>query len=366
MCEKKYMERAIELAKRGTGAVNPNPLVGAVIVKDGKITGEGWHEKYGELHAERNALRNCSDAEGAVIYVTLTPCCHYGKTPPCTEAIIESKIKKVVIGSRDPNPLVGEKSIRILKEAGIEVVQDFMKDECDRLNPVFFHYIKTGKPYVVMKFAETLDGKIAAYTGLSKWITGEKAREHVHKSRNRYSAIMVGSNTVLKDNPLLTCRIPGGRNPVRIICDTSLKTPADCNLVKTAGEIPLIIATSVSLEEKLRPYRDRNCRILVIPKGKDGHIDLNILMEELGQMKIDSILLEGGATLNWSALESGIVNKVEAYIAPKLFGGKDAPSPVNGQGVPHPDSAVKLENLRITPVGEDILIEGEVKNCSQE
>ena len=367
MCERKYMERAVELAERGTGAVNPNPLVGAVIVKKGKIIGEGWHEKYGGLHAERNALKNCNESpEGATIYVTLTPCCHYGKTPPCTEAIIENKLKKVVIGSRDPNPLVGEKSISILRDAGIQVVQDFMKEECDALNPVFFHYIRTKRPYVVMKFAETLDGKIAAYTGESKWITGETARAQVHQSRNRYSGIMVGSNTVLKDNPLLTCRIPGGRNPVRIVCDTSLRTPLESNLVKTADEVPLIIATAVNEEEKLKPYRDRNCTVLILDKGKDNHIDLNQLMDKLGEMNIDSILLEGGATLNWSAMEAAIVNKVEAYIAPKLLGGTDAPSPVRGKGFSHPDYAMKLKKIKITPLGEDILVEGEVETCSQE
>ena len=364
--EKEFMLRAIRLAEKGTGKVNPNPLVGAVIVKNGRVTGEGYHEKYGGLHAERNALKNCTDAEGATMYVTLTPCCHTGKTPPCTDAVIESGIKKVVIGSRDTNPLVGEKSIKILRDAGIEVVQDFMKEECDALNPVFFKYITTSKPYVVMKFAETLDGKIATSTMESKWITGETAREHVHITRSRYTGIMVGINTVLKDNPLLNCRAEGGRNPVRIVCDTDLRTPLTSQLVATAHMYPLIIATSVTDIERIKPYQERHCTVFQIKKGTDGHIDLNELMTELAKMKIDSILLEGGSTLHGAALSAGIVDKVEAYIAPKIFGGKEAPSPVGGIGVLHPSDALMLKNIKLTPLGEDILIEGDVIKCSQE
>ena len=364
--ERKFMKLAISLAEKGTGKVNPNPLVGAVIVKNGEITGTGYHQKYGGLHAERNALKNCTDAEGATMYVTLTPCCHTGKTPPCTEALIESGIKKVVIGSRDPNPLVGEKSIKILRNAGIEVVEDFMKKECDALNPVFFKYISTRRPYVVMKFAETLDGKIATSTMESRWITGEKAREHVHNSRSKYTGIMVGVNTVLKDNPLLNCRAEGGRNPVRIVCDTSLRTPLTSRLVATADTYPLIIATAVTDENRIKPYLERHCTILKLNKGSDSHIDLNQLMTELGKRNIDSILLEGGSALHGSALAAGIVDKVEAYIAPKIFGGKEAPSPVGGNGVLHPSDAIILEKVRITQLGEDILIEGDVRKCSQE
>ena len=209
MTDQEYMFRAIQLAKKGEGWTNPNPMVGAVIVKDGRIIGEGYHKKCGELHAERNAIASLIEsAEGATIYVTLEPCCHYGKTPPCTEAIIEQKIKKVVIGSRDPNPKVAGKGAQILRESGITVVQDFMREECDRLNPVFFHYITTKTPYVVMKYAMTLDGKIAAYTGKSRWITGSEARHHVQTQRARYTGIMVGVGTVIADDPLLTCRLP--------------------------------------------------------------------------------------------------------------------------------------------------------------
>lgn len=362
--DRKYMERAIELAKKGTGFTNPNPLVGAVIVRDGRIIGEGYHEKYGQLHAERNAIADClargESPEGASIYVTLEPCCHYGKTPPCTEAIIEHKLAEVIIGSRDPNPLVSGKGAAQLRQAGIKVYEDFMKEDCDEINSVFFHYMTTGTPYVVMKYAMTMDGKIATYAGESKWITGEAARKRVHRDRHKYTGICVGVGTVLKDNPLLTCRIDGLKSPVRIICDTNLKTPLTAQVV---GE-NTIIATAVTDSERLAPYIEKGCRVLAV--HKDGnHIDLKELMNALGKMKIDSILLEGGGTLNWSALESGIVNKVQCYIAPKIFGGARAKSPVAGTGVEFPSQAVKLTNTKITTIGEDLFIESEVKPCSQ-
>ena len=224
MPEEKYMRRAIELAKKGSGHVNPNPLVGAVIVRDGEIIGEGYHECYGQLHAERNAIANAkkrgNSLEGSTIYVTLEPCCHYGKTPPCTEAIIEEKIARVVVGSDDPNPLVSGKGFQMLREKGIEVIPHFLKEECDAMNHVFFHYIRTGIPYVAMKYAMTMDGKIACYTGDSKWVTGEESRAHVQTLRNHYKGIMAGIGTVLADDPMLNCRIEGGRDPIRIIADS--------------------------------------------------------------------------------------------------------------------------------------------------
>lgn len=377
MAQKKYMRAAIELAKRGAGYTSPNPLVGAVIVKDGRIIGAGFHERYGQLHAERNALADCrsrgNDPEGAALYVTLEPCCHYGKTPPCTQAIIENKLSRVIIGSRDPNPLVSGKGAAVLREAGIQVTEDFMREECDALNPVFFHYITTGLPYVVLKYAMTLDGKIATRAGHSKWITGEAARANVHRDRHRLTAIMAGVGTVIKDDPLLTCRLeniqnPGfssGRNPIRIICDTNLRTPPDAKVVMTAKEIPTIIACSSADKEKHRPYLDAGCQVVTVGKDTNGHLDLRELMEKLAERSIDSILLEGGSTLNWSALKAGIVNKVQAYIAPKLFGGTEAKTPVGGRGVEFPAQAVLLENLQIKKLGENILIESEVKPCSQ-
>lgn len=360
MIEEKYMQEAIALAKKGTGRVSPNPLVGAVIVKDGEVIGRGYHEKYGQPHAERNALSSCSvSPEGADMYVTLEPCCHHGKQPPCTEAIVAAGIKRVIIGSSDPNPLVSGKGVVFLKEHGIEVEEGFMKEKCDALNDIFFHYIKTGRPFVTMKYAMSMDGKIAAFTGKSKWITGEEARKHVHGERNRNTAIMVGVGTVIADDPMLTCRIEGGRNPVRIICDSRLRTPIASSLVLSTDEAPVIIATCSDDKKKAAEYIEKGCRILIV-KEKDGRIDLDDLMKKLGEEKIDSILLEGGGTINWEAIKSGIVNRVQAYIAPKLLGGKDAKTPVEGKGAPSPQEAVMLGESRITKLGDDLLIESEV------
>ena len=362
MAPEDYMRIAINEALKGEGWTNPNPMVGAVIVKDGRILSKDYHHKCGEYHAERNAILNCGeDMRGAEIYVTLEPCCHYGKTPPCTEIIIQSGIRKVYVGSMDKNPLVAGKGVEMLKAHGIEVVTGVLEEECRAINQVFFHYMDNKTPYVVMKYAMTADGKIATVTGASKWITGESARNHVQEQRHRYSAIMVGVGTVLADDPLLTCRINGGKNPIRIICDTNLRTPLTAQVVATAKQIPTILATCCADEEKQRPYKEAGCRMLCVQK-KNGHVDLEQLMERLGQEQIDSILLEGGGTLNWAALESGIVQKIQAYIAPKLFGGQTAKTPIEGVGVSSPAAAVLLKNSTITCLGEDFLIESEVSN----
>lgn len=370
--DKKYMERAIELAKKGIGAVNPNPLVGAVIVKDGRIIGEGYHAKYGELHAERNAFANLTEeATGAEMYVTLEPCCHYGKQPPCVEAIVEHKIAKVYVGSDDPNEKVAGKGIKYLRDNGIEVETQVMKNECDEINPVFFHYITTGKPYVVMKYAMTMDGKIATYKGLSKWITGEEARNRVQHTRHQYKGIMVGIGTVIADNPMLTCRLEGGRNPVRIVCDSNLSIPMDCNLVKTAKNIPTIVGaiekqpTDEEYEKylsKLQALEKEGVQVISV-KAVDNHIDLEDFMMKLGKQNIDGILLEGGGTLNYSALSSGIVNEVQMYIAPKIFGGKDAISPVEGMGVEAPDMCFGFDLKKVEKIDEDILLTYVKKEC---
>lgn len=354
-----YMRLAIRLAKQGCGWVNPNPMVGALIVKDDKIIGQGYHKKYGEFHAERNALANCqTSTTDAILYVTLEPCCHHGRTPPCTEAIIENGISRVVVGSSDPNPLVAGKGIALLRSHGIEVIENVAKDECDELNKSFFHYIQSKTPYVVMKYAMTMDGKIATSTGKSQWITSSATRQRVHEDRYRYSAIMVGVDTVLADDPMLTCRLENSRNPLRIICDTSLRTPLRAKIVTTTDTAPTLIATAVTDTNRHQPYIDAGCEIMVLPK-KDNHIDLSSLMRRLGEKQTDSLLLEGGGTLNWSALQNGIVNKVQAYIAPKMFGGSGK-TPVEGFGVKHPDGAFLLSKPVITWVGEDILLESEV------
>ena len=360
MNEADYMRRAIELAKKGEGFTNPNPLVGAVIVKDNKIIGEGYHERIGGLHAERNAIASLTEsAEGATIYVTLEPCCHYGKTPPCTEAIIEQKIAKVVIGSRDPNPKVSGKGAEILRREGIEVVEDFLREECDRLNDVFFHYITQRTPYVVMKYAMTADGKIATKSGASKWITGETARNVVQKMRHRYMGIMVGINTVLADNPMLTTRIDGLTSPVRIICDSKLNIPKDSNICKSAKDYKTIVAYCGGDENKKTELTNLGIELIHCP-DKENKIDLNYLMERLGEEGIDSILLEGGGTLNESALRAGIVRRVMVFVAPKIFGGEKSMSPVRGIGVETPDESVKLNLIDITQIDEDILLEYKV------
>ena len=360
MTDNDYMSLALDLARRGMGWTAPNPMVGAVIVKDGQILGQGWHERCGQPHAERNALASCrTPPQGATLYVTLEPCCHYGRQPPCTDAILEAGIRRVVVGSPDPNPLVAGKGIRILREHGIQVTEGVLREECDRLNEVFLYYIQTGLPFVVMKYAMTLDGKIAAWTGRSQWITGEIARNHVQLQRHRYTGIMVGVGTVLADNPQLTCRLPGYKNPVRIICDSTLRTPLSARVVTTASQILTIFAAGQDRPEKRRALEAAGCQVLILG-DRSGRVDLPRLMKVLGAQQIDSILLEGGGTLNWAALHSGIVRKVQAYIAPKLLGGREAKTPVEGQGVSDPADAVLLEHSTVTRLGEDILVESEV------
>ena len=363
--EEKYMRRAIELAKSGVGKVNPNPLVGAVIVKDGQIISEGYHAKYGDLHAERNAfrnLKNAEDAKGAEMYVTLEPCCHQGKQPPCTQAIIEHGIRKVYVGSNDPNALVAGKGIRQLREAGIEVETEVLKEECDALNPVFFHYITAKTPYVLMKYAMTLDGKIATRTGHSKWISGEESRARVQQTRNALKGMMVGIGTVLNDDPMLTCRIPDGRNPIRIICDSKLRIPLSSQVVTTAKEIPTIVATVEPHADYMRFWNEQKqaleqqgVEVLVVAE-QAGRLNLFNLMVKLGERQIDGILLEGGSTLNYAALQAGIVKRIEVYVAPKLFGGAGLYTPVGGEGVDLATDGMKCQLLTVDKIGEDILL----------
>ena len=364
--KEEYMRRALELARKGEGHTSPNPMVGCVVVKDGRIISEGYHEKYGEFHAERNALTRCTeDTAGADLYVTLEPCCHQGKTPPCTDIIIEKKIARVFVGSMDSNPLVAGKGVQILRDHGIYVETGILDAECRKLNEVFYHYIATKTPFVVMKYAMTLDGKIACATGDSKWVTGEIARTQVHRMRGRYRGIMVGIGTVLADDPMLNCRVEGGVDPVRIICDSNLHIPTESQIVKTASDIETIVACSQEAleserkQEKIRRLREAGIQII----GTEGAHGVNLveLMKKLGEQNIDSILLEGGGTLNASALEDGIVNKVYAYIAGKLIGGMDARSPVEGMGIDRMADAITLQNMKIEKLGDDFCIVGYVK-----
>ena len=373
-----FMRRAIELAKMGLGRTNPNPLVGAVIVKEGAVIGEGYHHVYGDLHAERDAIKNCkekrNDPAGATIYVTLEPCSHFGKQPPCIHAVKEAGISKVVIGSRDPNPLVNGKGTRWLRENGIEVIEDFLREECDSLNEIFFHYINTKTPFVALKYAMTMDGKIATKTGESKWISGEKSREHAHSLRNKYTCIMAGIGTVLADDPMLNCRIAGGRNPVRVICDSSLKIPLESNIVKTAKDIPTIVACTRIATVDSKENADINTstradKIAALQKAgievftTDGDkVDLKALMAHLAEKKLDSVLIEGGGEINFSALNAGIVNKVYAYIAPQCFGGS-AKSPVGGAGIEKICDSFKFKVTDTKMIDGDVLVEFAANYC---
>ena len=398
-----FMHRALELARKGAGWVNPNPQVGCVIVRDGRITGQGWHARFGDVHAERAALASCTeDPRGATLYVTLEPCCHTGHQPPCVEAILDSGIARVVVGSSDPNPLVAGGGVRRLRSAGVHVDEGVARAECDRLNEAFFHYITTREPFVLMKYAMTMDGKVATRTGASRWVTGEAARRRVHADRGRYAAVMVGVGTVLADDPLLTCRIEGCHEPVRIVVDARLRTPLTSQLVCSAALVgplpleaavggsdgavevgkrdgaahgraggaalagvapavpgPVVIATACTDAARQGPYRAAGVRILEVP-GTDGEVDLRALMRELGALGVDSVILEGGPTLGAAALEAGIVRRVQAYVAPKLFGGSGAPSPVMGAGVAEPSEAVRLGSPTVRRFGEDLLLEADV------
>lgn len=352
------MQLAIELAKKGEGKVNPNPMVGAVIVRDGIVIGEGYHEKYGEGHAEVNAFKSLKeDPSGATMYVTLEPCSHYGKTPPCVDKIVENNIKRVVIGMIDPNPLVAGNGVYKLKKAGIEVKIGVLEDKCKKLNEVFIKYILSKKPFVVLKAAMSLDGKIATRTGESKWISSEKSRLQVHNLRNKISGIMVGVNTVIKDDPELTCRIQNGIDPIRIILDSTLRIPMNSKVLQNKDNKTIIATTKRANMKNIQELLKKDIKVLIIEE-KNGQVNLNALIKKLGELNIDSILLEGGGTLNYSALEENIVDKVMIYISPKIIGGEFSKTPVGGIGIDKLNDAFNLKDITANTVDEDILVEG--------
>ncbi len=358
----KFMQIAIELAKNGAGFVNPNPKVGAVIVKYGKIIGQGFHQKYGENHAEINAINSAKEScEGATIYVTLEPCNHYGKTPPCVDAIIKNKFSRVVIGMKDPNPKVAGKSIQKLLNNGIKVTVGILEKECINLNPEFIKLMVHKTPYVVMKTAMTLDGKIATKTGESKWITGESARQYVHILRHELQGIMVGVNTVIKDDCMLTARRQEETvQPIRIVIDSKGRTPINSKIVKTASEYKTIIVTTNQIKpEKENELIEKNIHIIKV-LDINGKVDLSAMMIELGKLNINSILLEGGGTLNYSMLKANAVDEIIVFVAPKLFGGIDATTPVSGDGISNINDAYELENLDVICIGADLCIKGKV------
>lgn len=352
-----YMQRAIALAKRGCGLTNPNPMVGAVIVKNGTIIGEGWHTKYGALHAERHALSRCTESpDGATMYVTLEPCCHHGKQPPCTEAVIQSGIRTVYVGSRDPNPLVSGKGVQQLRAAGITVHTDFLRAECDACNPFFFHYITTKLPYCIVKYAMTADGAIACSNGASKWVTGELARADVQQTRKAVAAILVGIGTVLADDPLLTYREEIACSPVRIVCDTTLRIPLESQLVQTAKEVPLVVMTCQTDSNRIQALERAGVTVCVLPAGEDGRPVFSQILQKIGEMGLDSVLIEGGAAIHAAALQSGMVQQVQIYLAPKLFGG-DGLSPVGKLGITDPMQAPTFSAPVVTRLGQDIRLD---------
>ena len=371
----KYMRMAIELAKKGAGAVNPNPMVGAVVVKNGKVIGEGYHKFFGGPHAEVYALEDAGkEAEGAAIYVTLEPCSHYGKTPPCAKKIIDMGIKKCFIGSSDPNPKVAGKGVAMLKEAGIEVVENVLKEECDEINQVFFKYIKTKIPYLFVKCGITLDGKIALSNGISKWITNSIAREKVQFYRNKFMGIMVGINTVLTDNPSLTARIENGVNPFRIIVDPHLKIDKNCKVVENNEDEKTVIITS---QKNLFDEDAENNEIQLKQEGLckenkvkfifiDGEkFSFKEMLEEIGKKGIDSVLLEGGETLISLAFEENVIDGGEIFIANKILGDSSAKPFISGFVREKMDEAVQLTNVRNNIYGENVGMEFYFKKYSE-
>lgn len=355
MSELRYMQRALELARRGRGWVNPNPMVGAVVVNDGAIVGEGFHPKLGGPHAEVVALTQAGDkALGATLYVTLEPCNHWGRTPPCTQAIVEAGVRRVVAATWDANPLTAEQSRKTLESHGVTLEVGLLDDEARRLNEPFFHFMRHQRPFVVLKTAMTLDGKIATPSGHSQWISGEVSRAHVQELRATYAGVMAGIGTVLADDPRLTCRLSDSHAPARIIVDPRAETPLNAQLFDDPS--PVILAVAPGADPARRQALEaKGAELLEIPlKGR--HLDLDILMEILGQRGIDSLLLEGGGGLNASALRAGIVTKVVAYIAPKLLAGDGIP-PTHGPAVATMDEALPLRDFSCHPSGEDLRLE---------
>jgi diaminohydroxyphosphoribosylaminopyrimidine deaminase / 5-amino-6-(5-phosphoribosylamino)uracil reductase len=353
--DQEYMERALALAAQGRGRTSPNPMVGCVAVRDGAVLGEGFHAYAGGPHAEVNALSEAGDLSDATVYLTLEPCAHHGKTPPCVDLLLEKKPQRLVVAMEDPNPLVSGRSIRMLREQGIEVDVGLLEDRARQLNEVFVKYITTGLPFVIAKCGMSLDGKIATRTGDSKWVTGEAARLRVHELRNEVDAILVGSRTVMLDDPSLTTRLPEalGSDPVRVILDAQEYLDKGRKIFEMESDAPTWIAAT---EERDYPGADD---VIRVPQGPGG-VDMAALMKELGKREIASVLIEGGGTTHASAFEAGVVDKVMFFVAPKIIGGREAISAVEGIGADRMSEAVKLENMEAEAVGEDLLIQAYV------
>ncbi|WP_332651829.1 bifunctional diaminohydroxyphosphoribosylaminopyrimidine deaminase/5-amino-6-(5-phosphoribosylamino)uracil reductase RibD [Lysinibacillus sp. 54212] len=350
-----YMQLALDLASSAKGKTNPNPLVGSVIVKDGTIVGTGLHRKAGEPHAEVHAVRMAGEhAKDATIYVTLEPCSHFGKTPPCANLVKEAGVKRVVVAMEDPNPAVAGRGIKLLRDAGIEVEVGVLEAEARRLNERFIHNMITSRPFVISKFAMTLDGKIAAYNGHSQWITSEAAREDVHELRDEVDAILVGVGTVLKDNPSLTTRLPDrtGKNPIRIILDRQLRTPLQATICQTDVARTIIVTSEV---HDTTPFEAKGVEFVIVPT-KEGKLDLNTTLEKLYTLGITDILVEGGGEVNASFLRTGLLQKFLVYVAPKVLGGRNSITPFTGEDIESIDMAMQLDFANVEKFGPDIRI----------
>ena len=355
------MNRALNLAERGKGRTSPNPLVGAVIVNAGKIVGEGYHRKAGEPHAEVHALRAAGEkAKGGILYVNLEPCCHWGRTPPCTDAIIQTGIAQVYAAHSDPNPKVAGKGIQELKEVGITVNVGVSETEALKLNETYMKHVKTGYPFVILKTAMSLDGKIATSIGESRWITSEASRQKAHELRDEVDAVLVGIGTVFKDNPSLTTRLPNktGKDATRIVLDSHGRTPTSAKIFNPESDAGVIIAvTPQATSNNIALLKIADAEVIVIP-ANEGQVCFKTLMETLGARGITSVLVEGGGKVNSSALESGVVDKVMCFVAPKFIGGHEAPGVFDGKGIERLIDAPELERITVTQLDRDMLIEG--------
>jgi diaminohydroxyphosphoribosylaminopyrimidine deaminase/5-amino-6-(5-phosphoribosylamino)uracil reductase len=359
--EERWMKRALRLAEKGRGRTSPNPMVGAVLSKEGRVVGEGYHTKAGEPHAEIIALGKAGEeARGATLYLNLEPCTHYGKTPPCAPAVIKAGVKKVVIGMEDPNPRVKGKGVEALKSAGLDVEIGILEKECLRLNEAFSKYILNKEPFVILKVAATLDGKIATRNGESQWISGEVSRRFVHKLRNQVDGIVVGIGTVLKDDPMLTARIRGGRDPYRIIFDSRLRIPENAKVIESAPSKTIIATTELAPRNKVETLEKKGVRVLILDSNQ-GKVDLKACLSKLGEMEMISLLVEGGSQINGSFLDEGLIDKIFLFLSSKLIADKEALGIFGGHGVTSLKKAISFKELRVRRMGEDILFEGYLK-----
>ena len=363
--QQQYMQLALSLAKQGEGRTAPNPPVGAVIVNSGIVVGEGFHPQAGEPHAEIFALRQAGEkAQGAEMYVTLEPCSHHGKTPPCADALIAAGIKSVYVGSVDPNPQVAGRGIESLQKAGIEVQTGILESECRRLIAPFKKHILTGLPFTVYKAATTLDGNTATTTGDSRWVSGEESRLQVHRLRDQVEAIIVGVGTVLNDDPLLNTRLPdgGGRDPLRVVVDSQLRISPGCRMLKQQSAAKTLIATISTDQNKISALQYVGAEVVVLPVDS-GKVSLLALWQELGRRNVQKLLLEGGAKLAEAALNAGLIDQLMLFIAPKLLGGSSVFGIFSGSGCVKMSAAIKLKNMCFQQVGEDLLITGDIAPC---